>query len=354
MYQLYGPQILIRAQIDLCEALLPVEFEFYAPEAREVFLIGEMTRWRDEKLPMCRDAQGIWRLQMRLKRGQWFYKFEVDGEWIADPANPLRSEDGIGYGNDHSYRFVGEGDWTVKSDRPQGDLFDVSIHSRILGRHLPFAVYLPPNAAITDRLPVLVLLHGHAMTANQWPLNGCLQAYMDNLLAEQAIAPFAVLMPAGHRGVDMSRYARALVDELLPWVSRRFPVSTECGLRAIGGMSIDGYGPLALALDHPEAFSFVAPINEIFADHVLAAAPNLGEQPFALEFFCTLEGCAYPRYEALIRTARSCGAQFRYMRVAGVPTWRYWNGITRELLISTHEHFKATPRGAAHGNAETV
>jgi enterochelin esterase-like enzyme len=340
MYQLYGPQTLLHAQIDLCDSLLPVEFELYAPQVREVFLIGEMTRWRDEKLPMRRDTDGVWRVGLRLQRGQWFYKFEVDGEWIADPVNPLRSEDGIGYGNDHSFLFVGEGDWSTRPERPRGELFEVRIDSGVLGRTLPCSVYLPPSATRDAALPLLVLLHGHAIRANQWPTNGCMRAYMDNLLYENAISPFAVAMPAGHAEIDMSRYGGALVEELLPWLGRWLPVSSDARMRAIGGMSIAGYGPLALAIDHPEAFGFVAPINEIFADHVLAAASSLHAKPFGVELFCTVEGCAHPRYEQLSRVARMHGAQLRYMRVPGVPTWHYWNGLTRELLLSVDEQFR--------------
>jgi len=339
MHQLYGPQTLLRAQIDLCGMLLPVDFELYAPAAREVFLIGEMTRWRDEKLPMRRDADGFWRIGLALQRGQWFYKFEVDGEWIADPVNPLRAEDGIGYGNDHSFLFVGEGDWTERPGRAQGDLFEVALQSRVLGRSLPFSIYLPPGCAREAALPLLLLLHGHAMRANQWPGNGCLRAYMDNLLDEGAIAPFAVVMPAGHADIDMTRYGRALVEELLPWLARRMPVSVTPQHCAVGGMSIAGYGPLALALDHPQHFGLVAPINEIFSDAVLAAASDLRGQPFALTLFCTTEGCAHPRYERLVRSARATGLQLPTMRVPGVPTWRHWNGMTRALLLSAHEHF---------------
>ncbi|WP_417070046.1 alpha/beta hydrolase-fold protein [Niveibacterium terrae] len=335
----YGPQALLKAQLKLVDALTRVDFEVYAPEAESVFLIGEMTRWRDEKLAMHRDPDGFWRIQVRLRSGQWFYKFEIDGEWLADPGNPLRAEDGIGYGNDHSFLFVGEGDWQVRSDVPRGESFEISVPSRALGRAVPVTIYLPPGLDRRADYPLLLLLHGHAMRANQWPSNGCLPAYMDNLLGEGAIQPFIVAMPAGHDGVDMTRYGRFLAEELLAWLPRVLPVTSRPAQRAVAGMSIRGYGPLALALDHPEAFAYVAPINEIFADHVLAAAPELNDAPFRLDLYCTLEACARLRYEALVRAAKPAQGQLRYTRIPGVPTWRHWNAMTRSLLRTVDTQF---------------
>lgn len=336
-----GPHTLLKAQLDLCEALTPVDFEVYAPLARAVFLIGEMTRWREEKLPMQRDAAGFWRIQVRLRRGQWFYKFEIDGEWLADPGNPLRAEDGIGYGNDHSFLFVGEGDWQVRPDVARGECFALSVPSRWLGRAVPVTAYFPPGLDRRADYPLLLLLHGHAMRANQWPTNGCLPAYMDNLLSEGAVKPFIVVMPGGHDEADMTRYGHFLAEELLPWLPRVLPVTSQPAQRAVAGMSIRGYGPLALALDHPAAFGFVAPINEIFADHVLAAAPGLNGVAFCLDLYCTLEGCAHPRYEALVRAARPVSGRLRYTRIPGVPTWRHWNAMTRSLLRTVDAQFAA-------------
>lgn len=337
----YGPQALLKAQLDLADALTAVDFEVYAPTAREVFLIGEMTHWRDEKIALRRDADGFWRQQIRLRSGQWFYKFEIDGEWVADPANPLRAEDGIGYGNDHSFLFVGDGDWLRRPGVPEGDCFELAVPSRWLGRPVPVTLYLPPGLDRRADYPLLLLLHGHAMKANQWVSNGCLPAYMDNLLSEGAVRPFVVAMPAGHDGADMTRYGRFLAEELLAWLPRLLPVTAIPALRAVAGMSIRGYGPLALALDHPGAFGLVAPVNEIFADHVLAAAPGLNAAPFRLDMYCTLEGCARIRSEALVRAARPQAGRIRYTRLPGVPTWRHWNGMTRGLLRTVDAQFSS-------------
>lgn len=332
-----GPQGLLSTHLALSGALLPFEFSLYAPQAKQVFLIGEMTHWLQDKLPMVLGEDGFWRIQVNLRRGQWMYKFEVDGQWLADPANPLRVEDGMGVGELQSYCFVGEGDWGENPAAAHGQVLELELFSPRLGRPLPYTLYLPPGSA-NQTYPLLTLLHGHQMQANQWPGNGRIAQFMDNLLDQGVIQPFAVLMPAGHgyHHHDTMRYGYALVEDLLPWLSKHYAISPQTQQRGVAGMSIQRFGPLALALDHPQTFGWVAPINENFAEHVLQQAPQLPQQPFAVRLFCTVEGCAYPRYEKLLQAV---GQPLHYMRVPGEPTWRNWNQMTRELLVSAHDFF---------------
>ena len=64
--------------------LKEVEFSFYAPEAREVFLVGEFNQWDTRSLPMRKDEEGIWRLMVELNPGSYEFKFFVDGAWFED------------------------------------------------------------------------------------------------------------------------------------------------------------------------------------------------------------------------------------------------------------------------------
>lgn len=332
-----GPQGLLSTHTVLSGALLPVDFEYYAPQAQAVYLIGEMTHWRRDKLPMQRGQDGVWRLRLNLRHGQWVYKFEVDGAWIADPKNALLAEDGMGVDEWHSYCFVGDGDWSEKQGVPKGSVQELTWMSERLGHSMPLTLYLPPGNAPSQGYPLLLLLHGHQTRANQWRGNGRLTQYMDNLQQQQLIQPFAVVMPAGHHDVDMMRYGHYLVEELLPWLAADFPIRSNPEARGVAGMAVRRFGPLALALDHPQAFGWVAPVNEILADHVVAAAARLSAEPFRLQLYCTLESCAHARYQQLLQGAAQ---PINYVRMAGLPTWRHWNSMTRELLMSASEFFE--------------
>jgi 1,4-alpha-glucan branching enzyme len=61
-----------------------VEFSFYAPEAREVFLAGEFNQWDIQSFPMRKDEEGIWRRMVELNPGSYEFKFFVDGAWFED------------------------------------------------------------------------------------------------------------------------------------------------------------------------------------------------------------------------------------------------------------------------------
>jgi 1,4-alpha-glucan branching enzyme len=64
--------------------LKEVEFSFYAPEAREVFLAGGFNHWDTRSLPMRKDEEGIWRCMVELNPGSYEFKFFVDGVWFED------------------------------------------------------------------------------------------------------------------------------------------------------------------------------------------------------------------------------------------------------------------------------
>ena len=62
-------------------------------DARQVMLAGSFNDWRNNELRLQRYADG-WYLPVFLSEGTHTYKFIVDGNWIADPANPRGLPDG--------------------------------------------------------------------------------------------------------------------------------------------------------------------------------------------------------------------------------------------------------------------
>jgi hypothetical protein len=76
-------------------------FEFTAPEAREVCLVGDFNGWELCRMPLRRDpATGRWALDVPLPPGRHEYMFVVDDEnWVTDPAAPARVDDGFGNQN---------------------------------------------------------------------------------------------------------------------------------------------------------------------------------------------------------------------------------------------------------------
>ena len=78
------------------EVAKPVAFrlENY-DEAQSVFLAGSFNEWRPDDIRMQREGNA-WVATVSLAGGKHWYKFIVDGEWMADPANPFKEHDGKG------------------------------------------------------------------------------------------------------------------------------------------------------------------------------------------------------------------------------------------------------------------
>jgi len=74
-------------------------FSLYAPEAREVFLIGDFNDWQTDNLKAKKFKDGTWKKSVQLKPGIYHYLFLVDGQWWTDPANQSRMRNPFGTEN---------------------------------------------------------------------------------------------------------------------------------------------------------------------------------------------------------------------------------------------------------------
>lgn len=59
-------------------------FEFYAPQAEDVRLAGTFNNWDPTKHRLRKDANGRWRLTLKLRPGRYEYRYLVDGNWEND------------------------------------------------------------------------------------------------------------------------------------------------------------------------------------------------------------------------------------------------------------------------------
>ena len=62
-----------------------VLLELSAPTAKTVQVAGTFNDWRPEANPMEHTGSGEWEVRLKLRAGQYEYRFVVDGVWQADP-----------------------------------------------------------------------------------------------------------------------------------------------------------------------------------------------------------------------------------------------------------------------------
>jgi len=64
---------------------------FSSPMAKVVQVAGTFNGWHPEANPLELTGSGEWAARLRLKSGQYEYRFLVDGAWVEDPQATQRS-----------------------------------------------------------------------------------------------------------------------------------------------------------------------------------------------------------------------------------------------------------------------
>lgn len=99
------------------------------------------------------------------------------------------------------------------------------------------------------------LLHGLSDDHTIWTRRTRLEVYAENL-------PMLIVMPDGYRGFYTRHesgpdYAAYIADEVVDFIERTFNVKRSRTARAIGGLSMGGYGALRIGLGYPDRFQSI-------------------------------------------------------------------------------------------------
>lgn len=125
--------------------------------------------------------------------------------------------------------------------------------SDLLGKRTTAEVLLPE--AGSPPFATLYLLHGLSDDATMWMRHSRIEYYVREL-------PLVVVMPDGYRGFYTNNeagpaYARHFGEELPAFIERHFQVRTGERSRAIGGLSMGGYGALRVGLGYAEHYASI-------------------------------------------------------------------------------------------------
>jgi putative tributyrin esterase len=161
------------------------------------------------------------------------------------------------------------------------------MQSRLLGARKSYRVYLPPSYETSGarRYPVAYYLHGVQGNETDWVERGRLASVMDSLVAA-GMPEMIVVMPDGDDGFYTSwarppqwrlcpqrtdlrepatefcvrhpRYDQYVAQELVLHIDATFRTLPDARHRGIAGLSMGGFGALALATQYPLAFSAAA------------------------------------------------------------------------------------------------
>jgi glucoamylase len=242
----------------------------YRGTARRVEVAGNFTGWAPRSLVM-RELPGtdLKFYALKFPRGtRAEYKLIADGEWILDPLNPDRNDNGVG-GENSSFTTEGyvEGGGAARvgeevsagrrARKEPSDIVIDSLMSRHLGGERKIAVYLPPEYAQAGRrFPVL-----YAQDGSDYLRRGNAVETARRLVSENKVEPFIIVfVDPAERMKDYwlsDPFADFMALELVPYVDGRYRTVKNRDGRALLGASLGGVISYWTALRHPEVFARV-------------------------------------------------------------------------------------------------
>jgi enterochelin esterase-like enzyme len=161
---------------------------------------------------------------------------------------------------------------SLRVDIPKGKIDSVYYESNTVGTKRRTLIYTPPGYSKEKKYPVLYLLHGIGGDEKEWLNGGKPQVILDNLYAEKKIEPMIVVLPNGRAMKDDSAggnimapdkvqafatFEKDLLNDLIPFIEKTFPVYTDREHRAIAGLSMGGGQSLNFGLGNLDTFAWI-------------------------------------------------------------------------------------------------
>lgn len=165
-----------------------------------------------------------------------------------------------------------EGYDIFRDDIPHGMLDTIKYPSKTVGTERNALIYTPPDYSKNKKYPVLYLLHGIGGDEKEWLNGGQPQVILDNLYAGNNLEPMIVVMPNGRAMKDdratgnifapdkvkaFANFEKDLLNDLIPFIEKSFPVISDREHRAIAGLSMGGGQSLNFGLGNLDVFAWV-------------------------------------------------------------------------------------------------
>ncbi|WP_316636005.1 sialate O-acetylesterase [uncultured Flavobacterium sp.] len=168
----------------------------------------------------------------------------------------------------------------VNPNTKEGKIETLSYESKTVGSTRKVTVYTPPGFNKSKKYPVLYLLHGIGGDEKEWLNGGNPNVILDDLYAEGKLQPMIVVMPNGRAMKDdsatgdimaadkvkaFSVFEKDLLNDLIPFIEKKYPALKDREHRAIAGLSMGGGQSLNFGLGNLDKFAWIG---------AFSAAPN--------------------------------------------------------------------------------
>ncbi|HZH90616.1 MAG TPA: alpha/beta hydrolase-fold protein [Pyrinomonadaceae bacterium] len=236
----------------------------YRGKAKQVEVAGDFTSWSPRRV-VLRELAGTDVKYLTRKfapDARVEYKFIADGEWIDDPLNERKLDNGVGGFNNFftmpGYRpsALAEENRALRGTLERPDVQEANALG--VGKR-KIQIYLPPGYArdAAVRYPVLYLQDG-----SEYVTRARAAVVADRLMAEGRVAPFIIVfVDPNDRFKEYwanDKFADFMAKELVPFVDARYRTRPVREARALMGASLGGVISVWTAIRHPDVFERVA------------------------------------------------------------------------------------------------
>jgi enterochelin esterase-like enzyme len=161
---------------------------------------------------------------------------------------------------------------SLQTNIPHGKIDTITYASKTVGTKRRAIIYTPPGYSKKNKYPVLYLLHGIGGDEKEWLNGGKPQVILDNLYAQSKLQPMIIVMPNGRAMKDdrafgnifdsakvqaFATFEKDLLNDLVPYIEKNYPVYTDREQRAIAGLSMGGGQSLNFGFGNLDKFAWI-------------------------------------------------------------------------------------------------
>lgn len=257
--------------------------------------------------------------------------------------------------------LVGCGTSTTKDNDPWGKVDpekqtkmstvkDLSMHSNKMNRDMTYSIWLPAGYDETKTYPFFYLLHGYEdgnqnATHNRcWLDKGNAARIADNYILAGGV-PMVIIMPNGlDKFYIWDNYEEYFENELMAKVEADYHCN---GKRAIGGLSMGGFGTLWHATKFPEKFTYayaMSPASSMMGmdpkNNISAAKDKSVFPAFTIEVGTEDKTVSNADAKKLYNYMISNGVSCDWVERAGTHDWNFWKVCLPKALEKVGQSFK--------------
>lgn len=217
------------------------------------------------------------------------------------------------------------------------------VKSDLLKMSLPYKVYLPPYEKINKKLPVLYINDGY-----QYINSGNLPKLLDRLIVNDVIAPVvAVFLEPRAKSISRkvlrqklylcnANFADFFVEEFIPSIEDKYPVSREKSERAILGKSFGGLAAAYIADRSSNVFKNVIMQSPAFnpCPSIYQAYASAKDKDFKIYLSYGTGKDTEKQSLPMVQVLKRNDHQIKVDRVeGGVHDWSLWKPQLQDILI---------------------